>query len=95
VLLAMAVYGTARHYSLPLVAYVVEQALLQRTPAGVDPVSVRSRFDAFVAASPDRETRLERLFALSRYLEKVQVLSPQDLDSLFGKDSAPFRQERY
>ncbi len=83
---ALTAYGIAKHYSASLVAYVVEQGLLQKLPPGVNPEVVRMRFHGLLTAMPDRGARLERLLIMSQYLEKVQILTVQELDELLGKD---------
>ena len=80
-LLFLGVYGIGRHSSPAIVAYVVEQALLQKAPDGIDPRLVRERFESWLAsASPG--SKLLKLIALSSYLEKVQKLAPAEMDGL-------------
>ncbi len=87
-------YGTARHYSETLISYVVEQALLQKLPAGFDPAQSRDRFRDLLSSLPNHQARLEKLLSLSQYLEKLQTLTPQELDQLLRKDSSSPRQDR-
>lgn len=83
-LLAAVSYGVLRYYSPSLVAYVVEQTLLQKLPAGTDPEAVRRRFRAFLHSQPDGKSRLDKLLVLSQYLEKIQRLDSVELDTLLG-----------
>jgi hypothetical protein len=85
--LFLALYGTSRHYSAALVAYVVEQTLLQKLPADADPDRVRERFHELIALQADRRTRLEKLLFLSQYLEKIQRLTSRELEELLRKDA--------
>jgi hypothetical protein len=86
-LVFLAAYGVARHYSPAIVAYVVEQALVQKTPEGMSPILVKERFEALLASTPP-EGKMLRLLALSNYLEKVQKLTPTELDRLLRPDGA-------
>jgi hypothetical protein len=82
-LVFLLIYGIARHYSSTIVAYVVEEALLQKAPEGMSPATVRQRFDAALA-STSQSDRLLRLLSLSSYIEKVQKLTPAELDRLLS-----------
>lgn len=75
-------YGTARFYSHTLVIYVVEQALIQKAPAGTDPALIRMRFHALLATVPDNNAKLAKVLAMSQYLEKVQTLTSEELEQL-------------
>ena len=75
-------YGVAKFNSPFLVEYTVEQALIQKAPPGTDPVKIHERLQKLLAQAPDRRTRIDLLFRISRYLEKVQTLSHQDLSDL-------------
>lgn len=86
---AVIAYGTARYYSTSVIAYVVEHALLQKLPTRSDPDLVRERFQRLLSSLPDRQARLEKLLNMSQYLEKLQELSPQEMDELLGKDADP------
>ncbi len=77
-------YGAAKYYSPSLVAYVVEQTLIQKAPSGTDPVLLKSRLSAFLSAAPDKRLKMERLLGISAYLEKVQSLTPAELDDLLA-----------
>ncbi len=79
----LAVYGVAVHYSPWMVTYVVGQALIQKAPDGMSAPEVRARYDAFLAAIPPAE-RLAKVLALSTYLEKVQKLTPEEMDRLLA-----------
>ena len=85
---ALAMLAAARLYSVPLIAYVVEEALVQKLPAGTDPLVVRRRFQALVAALPDRQRKVEKLLAMSQYLEKLQTLDRQELEWLLTRNPA-------
>jgi hypothetical protein len=80
--LALMLYGIARIYSPALVLYVVEQTMVQKAPSGSDPALLRSRLHDFLAEAPDQGAKMERLFQISAYLEKVQTVTPQELDRL-------------
>ena len=86
--IAVSAYLTARIYSEELIAYVVEQALIQKLPPGSDPLEARDRLRLMISAIPDRDSKVERLVTLSQYLEKLQRLTPQELDRLLRKDSS-------
>lgn len=79
--LFLAAYGVATHYSPAIVAYVVEQALVQKAPDGMSPDLVRERFEALLASTPT-ERKMRVLLALSNYLEKVQKLTPVEMNRL-------------
>ena len=82
---ALAVYGVARHYSPSLIFYVVEQSLIQKAPAGTDPDLLHARFRAQISAARDDNSRMERLLRISESLEKVQHLTPEQLDGLLAE----------
>ena len=83
-----AVYGAARYYSPMIVAFVVKQALIQKAPEGMSPILVRERFEAFWTSTPPGE-KMKKLMDLSNYLEKVQKLTPGELDRLLAVDGSP------
>ena len=80
-------YGTAKINSPFLVEYVVEKTLIQKAPAGTDPVQIQESLQKLLAAAPNRTERLERLFLISSYLEKVQEVSPQALAGILDVES--------
>lgn len=80
--LALASYGTARYYSQSLILFVVEQTLIQRSPDGTDPARLRHQLETHLAAFAGQDLRMERLLSLSMNLEKVQALTPAQLDEL-------------
>jgi hypothetical protein len=83
IILFLAVYGIGRQFSPAIVAYVVEEALVQKAPAGMSPLEARRHFDAwFSALEPDH--KLTKLLELSRFLEKVQILTPDELKRLLA-----------
>jgi hypothetical protein len=86
-LVFLMIYGVARHYSSAIVAYVVEEALLQKAPEGMSPAMVRQRFDAALASTP-QQVKLLKLLSLSNYIEKVQKLPPAELDRLLATSGA-------
>ncbi len=87
--LALSALATAHYYSASMIAYVVEEALVQKLPVGSDPRPVRVKFHILMAELPDRRVRMERLLSMSQYLEKLQVLEPRDLDRLLAVATAP------
>jgi hypothetical protein len=91
--LASVLYGAARHYSPLIVEYVVEQTLMQKAPSGTDPALLNSRFRALLSAAPSNQVRMERLLRISEYLEKVQSLTPGELEDLMA--IAPGRSRFY
>jgi hypothetical protein len=82
--IAVIFYGAAKYYSPSLVFYVVEQSLLQKSPSGLNPNSLRARFHASISAVPDKNSKMERLLQISEYLEKVQRLSFAELNQLLA-----------
>ncbi len=83
-ILASVLIGVARYYSPALVLYVVQQSLAQKAPSGSDSALLRERLHALLAAAPDQKARMERLLQISEYLEKVQSLTPEELDELMA-----------
>jgi len=81
---SLAAYGTARFFSHSLAIYVVEQALIQKAPAGTDPTLLRTRFHALLAAVPDSKAKLAKVLAMSQYLEKIQTLTREELEQLLS-----------
>jgi hypothetical protein len=79
---ALVLYGTGRHYSTPLILYVVEQSLAQKAPAGIEPTKLRERLHCYLDSSPSKNKKMERLLRISEYLEKVQYLTPEELNEL-------------
>jgi hypothetical protein len=84
--ISLAFLVTAKRYSARLIAYVVEEAIIQKLPAGEDPSLMRARFRALISDLPDREARLEKLLTMSQYLEKLQMLDPQELERLLKRN---------
>lgn len=80
--IASVLYGAGRFYSPSLIQYVVEQSLIQKAPAGRDPDDLKRRLRALVSSAPDQNARMKLLLQTSGYLEKVQSLTPEDLDRL-------------
>ena len=79
---ALASYATARHYSPALVVYVVEQSLIQKAPLGIDPALLHERLHQLLSGAPDPKAQMGELLRISVYLEKVQRLTPEELDEL-------------
>jgi hypothetical protein len=80
--LAIALYGAARFYSPPLILFVVEQALIQKAPPGTDGALVHEQLCAFLAAVPTQDAKMAKLYKISEYLEKVQSLTLEDLNTI-------------
>jgi hypothetical protein len=91
---AVTAYGAGRYYSPALISYVVEQALVQKLPQGVDPEEARGRYRDLMGSIPDRKSRLEKLLFLSQYLEKLQILTREELDQLLKRDPEPPKSNR-
>lgn len=82
--LFLIVYATAKINSYMLVENVVERTLIQKCSTGTDTAEVRRRFQELLAAFPDKSDRTDVLFRISSELEKLQVLSPRDLEKLLN-----------
>ena len=82
--LAAGAYAAAKLASASIVAYVVEETLIQKSPPGIDPVWVRRRFHNLLSRVSSRAVRLERLMEIAQVLEKSQRLSPADVERLLG-----------
>jgi hypothetical protein len=87
-LLALGAYGTASYYSTALIAYVVEQALMQKLPDGADPELFHSRLQSTLAGMPD-QAKMTKLLQMSQYMEKVQKLSQVELEALLAGNDLP------
>ena len=83
---ASILYGAGRHYAPSLIQYVVEQSLIQKAPSGTDPVYLQSRLRAILSKTPDRDAQTQRLLQISEYLERLQFLTPEDLDILMAPE---------
>jgi hypothetical protein len=81
-ILAFIVYGAAKFYSPSLVFFVVEQTLIEKAPPGTDPVQLRKQLRILVSAAPNQNARMEKLFRISAYLEKFQLLTPEQLNEV-------------
>ncbi len=92
--IVLVIYGVARHYSSSLIAYVVEQALIQKAPSGTDPLLLHERFQTLLVALPDRNNRMEKLLQISKYLEKVQILDTGELEDLLREEADDSRQKK-
>ena len=83
-ILALASYGTAKYYSPALILHVVEQSLMQKAPSETDSILLKERLHALLSAAPDQKAKTEKLLLISAYLEKVQHLTPEELDELLA-----------
>jgi hypothetical protein len=83
-ILALIVYGTAKFYSPSLVFFVAEQTLIQKAPPGTDHAQLRDRLRTLISAAPNQNAKMEELFRISAYLEKVQLLTPEQLNGVMG-----------
>jgi hypothetical protein len=83
---ASILYGAGRHYSHALIRHVVEQSLIQKAPSSADPVYIQNRLRVILSKTPDRKAQTQRLLQISEYLEKVQFLTPEDLDRLMAPE---------
>ncbi len=82
--IGIAAYGTARYFSPALVIYVVDQSLIQKAPPGVEPDQISLRLHALLESCPDKRAKLAKALSISQDVEKVQVLTPQELDRLLS-----------
>jgi hypothetical protein len=79
---ASVLYGVAKYYSPVLVLHVVEQSLAQKAPAGMDSTQLHERLQRFLSTAPDKNKQMIKLLRISEYLEKVQYLTPAELDEI-------------
>ncbi|MDM7994612.1 MAG: hypothetical protein QUT30_02885 [Acidobacteriota bacterium] len=79
---AFILYGTAKLFSPALILYVVEQSLIQKAPAGINTVQLHKQLHAMLDKDPDQNAKMKRLLRISGYLEKVQHLTPEELNDL-------------
>ncbi len=84
--LAFILYGTAKYYSPALILYVVEHSLIQKAPAGTDAAQLQKRLRELLEKDPDRNAQMKKLLRISEYLEKVQHLRPEEVDSLLASE---------
>jgi hypothetical protein len=61
---------------------VVEQSLAQKAPAGMESTQLRERLHYYLDSAPDKNKKMERLLRISEYLEKVQYITPEELNEL-------------
>ena len=87
---AGAVLVTAKRSSVSLISYIVEEALVQKLPAGTDPEVVRREYRSMVAALPEGHLKLEKLLSMSQFLEKLQTIERRDLEQLLAAKPARF-----
>ncbi len=94
-ILAACAYLAAKLHAPSIVAYVVEETLIQKAPPGMDPNTLRFRLENRLAECPDKTARLNRLLEIAQTLEKTQRLTPDQLESALkdcpgsSRDSAP------
>ncbi len=82
--MGLAVYCAGIVYSQALVVYVVEQSLIEKAPAGTNSALLRARFHAMLASIPDKRVKLARVLAMSQDLEKVQTLTPKEVEQMLS-----------
>jgi hypothetical protein len=85
--LTLAINEALRRHSPAIVAYVVEQTLLQKSPPATDKAELRRRFRDLMDDFPEESARLEKLLAMSQTLEKTQQLNNLELLQLIRKES--------
>jgi len=81
---ASILYGAAEYYSSSIIQYVTEQSLVQKAPTGTNPIELHQRLSALLSITSDQKARMQELLRISEYLEKVQHLSPEELDKLLA-----------
>jgi hypothetical protein len=77
---ASVLYGVAKYYSPLLILHVVEQSLVQKAPAGISSTQMRERLHAYLSATPDKKSQMQKLFRISEYLEKAQYITLEELN---------------
>lgn len=83
---AFILYGTAKFFSPALILYVVEQSLIQKAPAGSNTVQLHLQLHALLDKHPDQSAKTKRLLQISGYLEKVQHLTPEEVNALLASE---------
>ncbi len=94
VAMGLLAYIVASYYSRDLVEFVVIEALIQKSPPGVNPAALREDLRHLLEAAPGRDAKLQKLLSLSQSLEKVQKLSPEQLSRLLEKDAGAAPRDR-
>ena len=89
--IVLILYGIGKYYSAPLILYVVEQSLAQKAPDGMERTHIRERLHGFLNSAPDKNKKMERLLRISEYLEKVQSLTPEELNELIPAGKTAIR----
>ena len=84
--LASALYAAAGRYSPRLIRIVVGQSLTQKAPAGTDPGILEERLQSLLSETPDADAQMKTLLRISASLEKVQTLTPGEVDDLLGTE---------
>jgi hypothetical protein len=79
---ASVLYGVAKYYSPVLVLHVVKQSLAQKAPVGMDSMQLHERLHRFLSTAPDKSKQMMKLLRISEYLEKVQYLTPGELNEI-------------
>ncbi len=87
IVIAAVLYGAAKFYSDSLVLHVVEQTLIQKAPPGTDLGLLHKRLHDLVSDAPNQKAKIEKLFRISQYLEKIQSLTSKELDELLTETS--------
>jgi hypothetical protein len=64
----------------------VEQSLIQKAPPGTDAAHLQDRLRAHLSTTSDQYARMRRLLRISESLEKVQSLTPEELDKLIAAE---------
>jgi hypothetical protein len=77
-------YAAAKYYSPSLVLHIVQQSLIQKAPSGKDSILLQKRLQALISSAPNQKTKMEELLRISEYLEKMQRLTPEELDELLS-----------
>jgi len=75
------VYLAASFCAPSIVAYVVEETLIQKAPPGTDLRILRLRPEKRLAGCSNKAARLERLLEIAQTLERTQRLTPGQLES--------------
>ena len=83
-IIAAASFTAARLASASIVAYVVEETLVQKAPPGTDPLWVRFRFRTMLSGSAGKAARIDRLMDIAQALEKSQQLTAPEFERLLA-----------
>jgi hypothetical protein len=83
---ASVLYGVAEYYSSSIILYVTEQSLIQKAPAGTDPLQIHKQLSALLSTTPDHKAKMQMLLRISEHLEKIQRLAPEELNGLLANE---------